>query len=174
MTHWLKFSTLRSAHIPTKNLLPPWFALGIAMSLFYTCRWVSGQTPASDRGLIFPFDDFYFYGAVLSPVLWPTLALLTGQLFSRFDRDIEPGQVAYAYSTPLFVWLGCTEFMVWLSVPQEYFSYPALGLMFTAMFVVYVQCFRLTTDASSSTFSRHIRTVLCLSPQLLIASAMFR
>ena len=174
MVHWLNFSILRSEHIPPKSRLPPWFALGIGMSLFYACRWYSGQTPASVRGLIFPVDDFYFYGAVLSPIPGPTLALLTGQLFARFNQDLDPTKIAFAYSTPLFIWLGCTEFIVWLIVPQEYFTYPALGLMFTAMLVVYVQCFRLTTSESSPTFNRHIRTVLCLSPQLIIASAMFR
>ena len=174
MVDWLKFSILRSERIPSTHRVPPWFALGIAMSLFYACRWMSGQTPASTKGLMFPSDDFYFYGAVLSPVLWPTLALLTAQLFSRFAHDSDPSPFAFAYSTPLFFWLGCIEFIIWLSVPQAYFSFIALGLMFTAMLTVYIQCFRLTVRTSSSTLNPHFQTILCLTPQLVIASALFR
>ena len=173
---WLKLSFLGSPDWQRIRGVHPALLLGLTMSLFYAARWLQGQTPASDKGLLFPAEDFYLYSACLSPFLWPLVTKLTAYILTKSSggNAEDTHRFSYAYSTPLFVWLGCLEFLIWFLCPPAYFGVIALCLMPCAMIVVYIQCIRLFDPHQHRFWARHFRTILSLVPQLLIATIIFR
>jgi hypothetical protein len=173
---WLKLSLLASPQWRQPRGIHPSYWLGILMGLFYYARWSQGQMPASTKGLMFPPENFYLYGAIISPLMWPVLTGMTAGLLKRLSQSKQASAMkfSYAYSAPLFVWLGCLEFLIWTLCPPSRFGPIALGVMFIAMLVVYIQCFRLFDHEHHSPLSRHLRTMSGLFPQLLVATLIFR
>lgn len=173
---WLKLSVLVSPQWHQPRGIHPSYLLGLLMGLFYYARWLQGQIPASSKGLLFPPQDFYLYGAIISPLMWPILTRMTAALLKRLSRGPQASAMkfSYAYSVPLLIWLGCLEFLVWTFCPPSGFGLIALALMLIAMVVVYIQCFRLFDSEHHSTLSRHLRTMSGLLPQLFVATLIFR
>ena len=173
---WIKFSFLAPPREDLCQERAPGIWLGLVMALFYFARWTQNQSPASQKGLIFPADDFYVYSACLSPFLWPALTRLTARLMTKLSGGTARDTIlfSHAYATPLLVWLGGFEFLVWVLLPPELFGRIALCLMVCAMSVVYIQSTRVFNPARHSALSRHFRTTLSLVPQLLVATLIFR
>jgi hypothetical protein len=173
---WLRLSFLVTPQWTQLRGVHPSYLLGVLMAIFYFARWSKGQMPASTKGLLWSPEDFYGYSAILSPFVWPVLTRITAHLLKILSNGDEQAErkFSYAYSVPLLIWLGCFEFFIWSVCPPSQFGLIALCVMFIAMMVVYIQCSRLFDRELHSHLSRHVRTMLALLPQLLLATLIFR
>ena len=159
---------------------PAWLphtVLALAMCVFYASRWLAEQVPPSTKGLIFPAEHFYGLSAICSVIVWPLMVEISARALNRLSGHpslvhLMNAKTGYAY--PLFFWLGCVEYVVWLATPASVFRLIAPVLLLIAMGCVVFQFHRALRQHAMSWWSSAWRSILALCPQLVIAGLFIR
>ena len=155
----------------------PHTLLATAMCLFYASRWFAEQVPPSTKGLIFPAEHFYGLSALCSILVWPLMVEVSARALNRLSAHPSKSHLIDAkrrYAFPLFFWLGCIEFSVWLASPASIFRLVAPMLLAVAMGCVIFHFYQLLRAQAMSWHSAAWRGLLALCPQLVIAGLFIR
>jgi len=81
------------------------FILASLMALFYLLRWISGEHPASVRGLLLPAEDFYLYSSLTAFVVWPLNVEVTAQIGALWTEDSKYSHATHS-SLPRHLFYG--------------------------------------------------------------------
>ena len=165
---------------PVNKTTPFWLPhvlLTFSMASFYTSRWLAGEVPPSTTGLIFPAESFYGISALCSLMVWPLMIEISARLLRALSpkpTQVELNAAKKAYAYPLFVWLGCIEFGIWLTTPTVLFRLAAPLCLLIAMTGVIFHFYRLLRQRQLTHWASLWRGIFSLCPQLIIAGLFIR